>query len=120
MKLHLNINSFVISQDVFENVRSLMPNLTKISGVFGLSIYVVVFFDQINNFQNIFKTPRNMIWVTYKIMKIQMRLHLQKLGNLEDLEKLKIHTLIGALLKLECHPCYALSLKYALICMAEH
>ena len=48
MKLHLNINSFVISQDVFENVRSLMPNLTKISGVFGLSFYVVVFFDQIN------------------------------------------------------------------------
>ena len=33
--------------------------------------------------------------------------------DLEDLEKLKIHTLIGALLKLECHPCYVmLSLKY--------
>ena len=41
--------------------------------------------------------------------------------DLEDLEKLKIHTLIGALLKLECHPCYAmLFLKYALICMTEH
>ena len=52
---------------------------------------------------------------------MQIQMHCGPILDVEDLEKLKIHTLIGALLKLECHPCYAvLSPKYVLICMAKH